>query len=188
MFLHLSVSHSVHRGCVCLSACWDIHTSPGADPRSRHPSCAVHAGRYGQQAGSTCILVSNKIWSGSNHTEWSNTKKNLVHRNLDMFEWMWFPKCHTHYIMFVNEYLRESLWSDPRPKLMFSFYWVIRPMASFLKVTTRASKSRSTTQMETAILLWIQFMTICDDVIYSSPSVTFLPGQLQQMRNPCNNT
>ena len=28
MFLHLPVSHSVHRGGVCLSACWDTH-SPG---------------------------------------------------------------------------------------------------------------------------------------------------------------
>ena len=32
IFLHLSVIHSVHRGGICLSACWD--TTP---PRSRHP-------------------------------------------------------------------------------------------------------------------------------------------------------
>ena len=30
IFLHVSVSHSVHRGGVCLSACWD--TSPRAEP------------------------------------------------------------------------------------------------------------------------------------------------------------
>ena len=50
MFLHLSVSHSVHRG-VCLSACWDIHPHlPGTDippeadtpPRSRHPPQSRH--------------------------------------------------------------------------------------------------------------------------------------------------
>ena len=32
MFLHLSVSHSVHGGFVCLSACWDT------TPLGRHPS------------------------------------------------------------------------------------------------------------------------------------------------------
>ena len=37
MFLHLSVSHSVHKGGVCLSACWDTHTSPGRHPPARHP-------------------------------------------------------------------------------------------------------------------------------------------------------
>ena len=31
MFLHLSVSHSVHREGVCLRACWDIHP-PGQTP------------------------------------------------------------------------------------------------------------------------------------------------------------
>ena len=37
IFLHLSVSHSVHRGCgVCLSACWD--TPPGRHPP--HPQGA----------------------------------------------------------------------------------------------------------------------------------------------------
>ena len=36
MFLHLSVSHSVHRGGVCPCACWDTH--PRADtPLGRHP-------------------------------------------------------------------------------------------------------------------------------------------------------
>ena len=44
MFLHLSVSHSVHRG-VCLSACWDTHnpgqTPPWADTLlGRHPPLA----------------------------------------------------------------------------------------------------------------------------------------------------
>ena len=55
-------------GGVCLSACWDTtplgsrsprsrppleHTPPGADtpPEQAPPPCAVHAGRYGQQAG-----------------------------------------------------------------------------------------------------------------------------------------
>ena len=66
MFLHLSISHSVHRG-VCLSACWDSRTpsgahtpqeqthTPGADTPQEQtpPPCAVHAGRYGQQAGGT---------------------------------------------------------------------------------------------------------------------------------------
>ena len=78
MFLHLSVSHSVHRG-VSASVHAGTHppwvqTPPGADtpqeadtpkeadtpprkrtpPGSRHPpSCTVHAGRYGKQAGST---------------------------------------------------------------------------------------------------------------------------------------
>ena len=55
MFLHLSVSHSVHggRGGVCLSACWD--TPPGRHhlgqtaPLSSacwgtHTPCPVHAG------------------------------------------------------------------------------------------------------------------------------------------------
>ena len=53
---------------VCLSACWDTTPPPGpgtpqtrhptgpGTPQSRHPPdqappCAVHAGRYGQQAG-----------------------------------------------------------------------------------------------------------------------------------------
>ena len=42
MFLHLSVSHSVHRGGVCLSACWDTppgtrHPPDQATPPTRHP-------------------------------------------------------------------------------------------------------------------------------------------------------
>ena len=36
---------------VCLSACWDTHPPGKADPLARRPPCAVHAGRYGQQAG-----------------------------------------------------------------------------------------------------------------------------------------
>ena len=35
-FLHLSVSHSVHRG-VCFSVCWDTHPS-----RTRHPPGTSH--------------------------------------------------------------------------------------------------------------------------------------------------
>ena len=48
MFLHLSVSHSVHRG-----GTW-AGTPPGRyTPWAGTPPGAVHAGRYGQQAGST---------------------------------------------------------------------------------------------------------------------------------------
>ena len=36
MFLHLSVSHSVHRAGVCLSACWDTPRKQ-KPPGSRHP-------------------------------------------------------------------------------------------------------------------------------------------------------
>ena len=72
-YVFTPVCHSVHRRAVCLSACWDTPPGsrhplgadtpwsrhyPGADtPQSRHPPradippCAVHAGRYGQQAG-----------------------------------------------------------------------------------------------------------------------------------------
>ena len=77
MFLHLSVRHSVHSGAV--NACWD--TPPDqAPPWSRAPPeipvgpgtplCAVHAGRYGQQAGGThptgmhsCYLIDFKVSS-----------------------------------------------------------------------------------------------------------------------------
>ena len=67
MFLHMSVI--LFTGGVCLSACWDIppeqtpppreQTPPGADtpqeqtPQEQPPPGAVHAGRYGQQAGGT---------------------------------------------------------------------------------------------------------------------------------------
>ena len=37
MFLHLSVSHSVHRGGVCPSACWDAPPGPEADPPEDPP-------------------------------------------------------------------------------------------------------------------------------------------------------
>ena len=64
MFLHLSVSHSVHGELVRLSACLDTHPPGQTPPGSRHPPQeqtppeqtpprAVHAGRYGQQTGST---------------------------------------------------------------------------------------------------------------------------------------
>ena len=48
MFLHLSVSHSVHRWGVCLSACWDTHPPQGRyTPRQVHPPGQVHpSGRY----------------------------------------------------------------------------------------------------------------------------------------------
>ena len=78
MFLHLSVSHSVHRGGVCLSACWDTYpqppgadspqkqTSPRADtPPEQTPPCTVHAGRYGQQAGGTHPTGMHTSLSGS---------------------------------------------------------------------------------------------------------------------------
>ena len=56
MFLHLSVSHSVHRG--CLPQCMLGYTPQplGADtppPPGAGTPFTVHAGRYGQQAGST---------------------------------------------------------------------------------------------------------------------------------------
>ena len=47
MFLHLSVSHSVHRGGVCPSACWDTHTpllGPEAAPTPWE--IRVTSGRY----------------------------------------------------------------------------------------------------------------------------------------------
>ena len=45
---------SVHGGGVCPSACWDIPPTPTPGTRGRHPPPgAVHAGRYGQQAGGT---------------------------------------------------------------------------------------------------------------------------------------
>ena len=66
-YVFTRVCHSVHRGGVCPSACWDAHTPPRT--RGRHPPRpeagnppgpeagtppgAVHAGRYGQQAGGT---------------------------------------------------------------------------------------------------------------------------------------
>ena len=45
MFLHLSVSHSVHGGGVSVSVHAGIHP-PGRHPPSlgRHPPCPVHAG------------------------------------------------------------------------------------------------------------------------------------------------
>ena len=46
MFLHLSVSHSVHRGGVYPSACWDTHTVPGRHPLGRHPSGRHPLGRH----------------------------------------------------------------------------------------------------------------------------------------------
>ena len=52
MFLHLSVSHSVHRG-VSESVHAGIHPLEQTPPRSKHSPSAVHAGRYGQQVGGT---------------------------------------------------------------------------------------------------------------------------------------
>ena len=61
MFLHLSVSHSVHRG-ASASVHAGMHTSTEADtPWKQTPPLeadtptprAVHAGREGQQAGGT---------------------------------------------------------------------------------------------------------------------------------------
>ena len=46
MFLHLSVNHSVHRGDVCPSACWDTHT-----PLCRHPPGQTSPWTDTRQAG-----------------------------------------------------------------------------------------------------------------------------------------
>ena len=46
MFLHLSVSHSVHR----VGVSDPVHAD---NPREQTPPHAVHAGKYGQQAGGT---------------------------------------------------------------------------------------------------------------------------------------
>ena len=51
-YVFTRVCDSVHGGGVCLSACWDTHPPEQASPGSRPPG-AVHAGRYGQQAGGT---------------------------------------------------------------------------------------------------------------------------------------
>ena len=53
VFLHVSVILFTGRG-VCLSACWDTILPPGpGTPPGADPPEAVHAGRYGQQAGGT---------------------------------------------------------------------------------------------------------------------------------------
>ena len=76
MFLHLSASHSVHRG-RCLPQCMlgytpvlPPHQTRGRPPRKQTPPCSVHAGRYGQQAGGThptgCILVDKTLISHDN--------------------------------------------------------------------------------------------------------------------------
>ena len=49
MFSVACVKNSVHRG-VCLSACWDNPPDQAPPPWEQTPPCAVHAGRYGQQA------------------------------------------------------------------------------------------------------------------------------------------
>ena len=79
MFLHLSVSHSVHRGGVCLSVYWDTitppppeQTPPGADPPgTRHPppeqtppppgaeTATAADGTHPTGMHSCCILVSH---------------------------------------------------------------------------------------------------------------------------------
>ena len=79
MFLHLSVSHSVHRG-VSASLHAGIHTptpweqtppqeadnpQKQALPPEQTPPCAVHAGRYGQQAGGTHPAGMHTSLSGS---------------------------------------------------------------------------------------------------------------------------
>ena len=54
MFLHLSVSHSVHGGGVCLSECWDTPQAgtpwAGEPPPGKyttpHPRAGAHPGRY----------------------------------------------------------------------------------------------------------------------------------------------
>ena len=57
IFSQASVSHSVHRGGVCLGACWDLHT-PSRYPPGRytpregtpHPQAVHPLGRYIPQA------------------------------------------------------------------------------------------------------------------------------------------
>ena len=64
IFSEACVKNSVHKGEVCLSACWNTtpprsrqplfleQTPPWSrHPRGQAPPCAVHAGRCGQQAG-----------------------------------------------------------------------------------------------------------------------------------------
>ena len=54
MFLHLSVSHSVHRGeYLGRYTPRQVHSPGRYTPLAGTPLGAVHAGRYGQQSGST---------------------------------------------------------------------------------------------------------------------------------------
>ena len=54
MFLHLSVSHSVHGGGYTpWAGTPNPPPGPGTPPWAGTPPRAVHAGRYGQQAGGT---------------------------------------------------------------------------------------------------------------------------------------
>ena len=63
MFLHLSVSHSVHGGGVCLSACWDTHPSrlpweqisPHLRADTHHPAQCMLGDTGNKQA--VCILL-----------------------------------------------------------------------------------------------------------------------------------
>ena len=48
MFLHLSVSHAVHRGGLPI-ACWDTPPGPDVGITPRDPPGTVHAGRYGHK-------------------------------------------------------------------------------------------------------------------------------------------
>ena len=76
------VCPSVHRGGVCLSACWDTTpTFPGTMhppgpctplPQDHAPPGAQHAGRYGQRAGGTnptgmqfCVMMAPPLDSTS---------------------------------------------------------------------------------------------------------------------------
>ena len=87
-------------GGVCLSACWDIHPPPGADPPpSRHSPRAVHAGRYGQQAGGTHPT--------GMHTCWHNAFE-LISQQYLCTEWVqdssmvWSAKCITVVIAYFR--------------------------------------------------------------------------------------
>ena len=105
MFLHVSVSHSVHRGSASVhvgipppradTPSWEQtppksrHTPPG----SRHPPRAdtpgtEHAGRYGQRAGGThptgmqsCYYICASFISLRFYVRWSNTGANLRLKN-----------------------------------------------------------------------------------------------------------
>ena len=90
IFSEACVNNSVHRG-VCLRACWGTRSRP--PPGNRHPPeqtppFAVHAGRYGQQAGGThptgvhtCVLM--RPVSSPLERYWYNFCTSIF--NLDVF-------------------------------------------------------------------------------------------------------
>ena len=81
MFLHLSISHSVHRGCLPHTLLFRhtpwADTPTGLIPPGRHPPCPVHAGihsppvqcmlGYGQQAEVRILLKCILVYDCSHH-------------------------------------------------------------------------------------------------------------------------